>query len=55
MAEDVITKEQAEKIVAIVAAAMEKDSKLTRRQACEDILEIIGIPTHTREEVCRNV
>jgi hypothetical protein len=30
-----------------------KGSKLTDREFCEDVMEIFGIPEHTRREVCQ--
>lgn len=49
-----ISKDAARRIAQKIKAGLAKDSKLTDRQVCEDVLEIIGVPTHTREEVCRD-
>ena len=34
-----------------IKLGMQQGSKLTSKQICEDILEMIGVPTHTRDWV----
>ncbi|EJE8558865.1 hypothetical protein [Vibrio vulnificus] len=31
---------------------MNPEIRLSNQQLCEDLLEIIGVPTHTRKELC---
>ena len=52
MAEYTLSDEDVLKIVQKIKSGLEEDSKLTAKQLCEDILETIGVPTHTRDWAC---
>jgi hypothetical protein len=55
MEKNVNNKEFALQVALRIKALTDGKTKLTRREGCEDVLEFIGVPTHTREEVCREV
>jgi hypothetical protein len=53
MTTQTISPDVARDVVQKIKTYTEGKSKLTNRELCEDVLEAIGTPTHTREEVCR--
>lgn len=55
MADYTLSDDDVLKIVQKINDGLEEDSKLTGKQICEDILEIIGVPTHTRDWACGKV
>lgn len=55
MANYSLSDDQLMEIAKKIKMGMQQDSKLSSKQICEDVLEMIGVPTHTRDWICGSI